>query len=386
MFFLTIQAPANYLTIANCSKAEEIDHIDGILSQVTSKRSPCRERENVIENLIECREKLEKELEEVAAKQMYELTSLVRQTTQCTFRQAQGAILETLKYLQENVLPNGFDRVLAIDPDTISMEIRQNCGADGQKIENLVGVVMEFASDQETDVSEESWNELLNLITHADCHLLISALERHDCALILQLVHRLQAETSWRKRKPILAILFHALQLSPTFVHVAINSVLPSELARDIQTTCAVQDKNKDRVYWSVRVLTVALCCKEPLSFAQQSELGDNLVELVVDMLETESVSIAISDEKDDGSLASALMHLILALYRQFHVLSSENNPVLYCLAKRTVCESLVEKTILLYNRQGNHDLTSIGMLFIYSRFSHARRSHQEIPWRGSLH
>lgn len=350
-----IQAPSNYLTEAICSKSEEIDYIDGILTKISTKRSPSRERENVIENLVECRDKLEKELEDVAAKQMYELTSIVRQTTQCTFQQAQEAILETLKYLQENVLliPKGIDRVLAIDPDSISMEIRKNCGADGRKIEQLVEIVMEFASDQETDVSEESWNELLGLVTHADSHLLIAALERHDCALILQLVHRLQAETSWRKRKPILSIIFHALRLSPTFVNVAINSVLPSELARDIQTTCAIQERNKDRIYWSVRVLTVTLCCKEPLSFAQQSELGDNLIELVVNMLETESVSIATSDQKDDQGLASGLMHLILALYRQFHVLSSDNNPVLNCLAKRTMCESLVEKTILLYNRQG---------------------------------
>ena len=286
---------------------------------------------------------------------MYELASVVRQATSCTFRQAQGAIIEALKYFQENVLPipNGLDRVLNTDSDKIALEIRRSCGADGQRLDRLVNIIMEFASDQETEVSEETWNEMLNLVTHADPVLLVAALERHDCALILQLVHRLQAETSWRKRKPILAIIFHALQLLPTFVNVAINSVLPSELARDIQAAFAIQDANKDRVYWSIRVLTVALCCKEPLSFAQQNELGDNLVELLVNMLETESVSIATTDEKDSDCLASTVMHLILALYRQFATLSPDNNPVLNCLGKRTMCDSLVEKIILLYNREG---------------------------------
>jgi hypothetical protein len=215
---------------------------------------------------------------------------------------------------------------------------------------------MEFASDQETDVSEETWNEMLNLITHADPALLISALENHDCALILQLIHRLQAETSWRKRKPILEILFHALKLLSIFANVAINSVLPSELARDIQATCTVQDTNKDRVYWSIRVHTVTLCYREPMSFAQQNELGENLVELLVNMLESESVSIATTDEKDVECLTitTAAMHLILALYRQFNLLlSSENNPVLLCLARRSMCDSLVEKILLLYNREG---------------------------------
>ncbi len=286
---------------------------------------------------------------------MYELTSVVRQATSCTFQQAQSAIVETLKYFHDNVLqiPNGLDRILNTDPEKIPMEVRHSCGVDGQRLDRLVNVIMEFASDQETEVSEEIWNEMLALVTHADPALLIAALERHDCALILQLIHRLQAETSWRKRKPILAIIFHTLQLLPRFVNVAINSVLPSELGRDIQAISAVEDTNKDRVYWSIRVLTVALCCKEPLSFSQQNELGDGLAELLVDMLEKESVSIATTDERDNECLASAVMHLILALYRQFDILSSEYNPVLLCLGKRTMCDSLVEKIILLYNREG---------------------------------
>ncbi|EFX75255.1 hypothetical protein DAPPUDRAFT_306850 [Daphnia pulex] len=348
-------APANYLTVADCTKTQEIKHIDDILVRIASRRTVSRDQAAVVENLKESREKLAKELEDLAAKQMYDLTSLVRQNTKCTFRQAQGAILETLKYFQENVLPipDGIDRILNTDTEKIPMEVR-HCGVDSQHLDRLVGAIMEFASDQETDVSEETWNEMLNLITHADPALLISALERHDCALILQLVHRLQAETSWRKRKPILAILFHALQLLPTFVNVAINSVLPSELARDIQTTCTVQDTNKDRVYWSIRVLTVTLCCREPLSFAQQNELGENLVELLVNLLENESVSIATTDERDDECLTitTAAMHLILALYRQFNIVSLENNPVLLCLARRSMCDSLVEKIILLYNRE----------------------------------
>lgn len=356
------------MTAADCTKSEEIKHIDDILNRIaTNKRPPSRDQTNVVENLVELREKLEKELRDLAAKQLYELSSILRQTTKCTFQQAQGAVMETLKYLHENVLPipNGIDRILDTDSDKISMEVRQS-SVDSQKIERLVGLVMEFASDQETDVSEDSWNELLDLVTHADSALLINVLERHDCALILQLAHRLQAETSWRKRKPILAILFHSLQLSPVFVHVAMNSVLPSELARDIQTTCAiVHNVNKDRLYWSVRVLTVTLCCKEPLSFPQQSELGDNLIELLTQLLETESISIATCDNNDDCSLAHEVMNLLLALYRQFRIVSPENNPVLFCLSKRSMCESLVEKIILLYNREGEVTVVSLIRPFI---------------------
>ena len=50
------------------------------------------------------------------------------------------------------------------------------------------------------------------------------ALERYDCALVRRLIERLQAETRWNKRRPILAILFRGLHLSPLFTDVALNS------------------------------------------------------------------------------------------------------------------------------------------------------------------
>ena len=66
--------------------------------------------------------------------------------------------------------------------------------------------------------------------------------------------------------------------------------------------------------------------------------------------------SLTCTDERDDQCLTitTAAMHLILALYRQFNLLSSDSNPVLLCLARRSMCDSLVEKIILLYNREGN--------------------------------
>jgi hypothetical protein len=59
--------------------------------------------------------------------------------------------------------------------------------------------------------------------------------------------------------------------------------------------------------------------------------------------------SVAVGAE-----LSSAVMHLILALYRQFKVTSDDCvNPVIDCLSRREMCESLVEKLILLFNREG---------------------------------
>ena len=150
-----------------------------------------------------------------------------------------------------------------MDHAKIPLEIRTR-SEDGKRLGQIVRQVMEVASDQETEIAEETWDELLLLVTHADPAICIAAFERHDCALITQLVLRLQAETAWRKRRTILAILFHSLLFLPKFSEVAINSVLPLELARDIQDSCLLQSIIcKDRLYWSIRVLTVVMCSHE---------------------------------------------------------------------------------------------------------------------------
>ena len=354
-------APANYLTSADCGVVEEIEYIDGILNRITAKKKTAGDQKNIIENLLELRNKLEVELELVAAKQVYELSCIVRQTTKCSFQDAHAATLASLEFLKRNVLPipKGLERISKVNLSEIPLQVRRK-GQDNQRLEELLDVVMETASDRDSNVDLEIWDNLLDVLTHADPVLCSAALLRNDCAVIQRLIQRLQAETSWRKRRPILAILFHGLQLSPVFLNVAVNTVLPAELARDIQTTYSTRRcLNKDRLDWPIRLLTLSLCSKDCISFTQQSELGRDFVLLLLDILEAESVSIATADEQlDDGpDLATSVLHLILALHVQFHRVC-DDNAVLVALseAENSKCAALVEKVILLYNREGTYN------------------------------
>lgn len=233
------------------------------------------------------------------------------------------------------------------------MEVRRNC-QDYHELEDLVNIIMEMADDRETQVDLDSWHRFLDLVTHIDRVLSVEAVERYNCSLLLRLVQHVQVETSWRKRKPILQILYHVLQLKETFLNVALDSVLPEELVRDIQVT-RHQDQDPDRLYWSVRVLTVVLCSPQRLSYSQRIELGEDFVAFLLQLLESESVSIATTDDQDDHNLASALFSLVLALHRQFYISSPDDaSPVLKSLAKRNMSDRLVEKLIVLYNREGN--------------------------------
>lgn len=277
---------------------------------------------------------------------------------QCSFPDAQAASQEFIKYLQLHVLPpftsTGIERISRVDHSQIPIGVRRNCD-DSRELDRLVGIVMEVAADQETEVTEESWNELLVLITCADPFLCIASLEKHDCALVIQLVHRLQVETSWRKRKPILSILLQSLLLSSKFPAVAISTVLPAELARDIETMFTLKNPNRDRLFWSVRVLTAVLCSKEWIPFDQRNALGHAFVDCLIRILEEKPIEPTVTnyDIKEEEDLSSAVMNLILALHRQFDACSPEFNPVIQCLATQSMCESLVEKIIILYNREG---------------------------------
>lgn len=347
-------APASYLTVASCSTPEEIEHIDRVLNCITCKKQPSKDQASVIESLLETRSSLEKELESLAVRQAYELSSIIRRHTKCTFPDAQAASFEALGYLQRHVfpIPNELDRILKTNVNQIPMDVRMAC-EDNRHLEQLVKVVMEIADDRETDVDVEVWDRLLELIRCMDSVLSTAALERHDGSLIRRIIEHLQVHTSWHKRNPILKILFHALQLKGTFLNIAINSVLPEELVRDIRDRHTQHDLNKDRLCWSVRVLTVTLCSMERLSVNQRVEMDKNFVSFVLQVLDSESVSIATADDRNVQDLAAAVLHLILALYRQFQMCSEEDNPVLDSLANSEMCSSLLEKMIILYNREG---------------------------------
>jgi len=359
-------APANYLTAASCSVSEEIEHIDRVVNRITSrKQEPAGSKDYtaVIETLLETRASLEKQLQDLATVQIYQLSCIVRRNTRCNFQDAQAASFEALKYLQRNVLPNGpngpsgpsgpngLERLLKTNLNNIPIEVRRDC-QDSHQLEDLVNVIMEMADDRETQVALDSWYQFLDLVTHIDCVLSVEAVERHNGSLLLRLVQHVQVETSWRKRKPILQILYHVLQLKETFLNVALDSVLPEELVRDIQVT-RLQDQDPDRLCWSARVLTVVLCSPQRLSYNQRIELGQDFVTFLLQLLESESVSIATTDDQGDHNLATALFNLVLAIHRQFHTSSPEDtSPVLTSLAKRNMSDRLVEKLIVLYNRE----------------------------------
>ena len=271
-------------------------HIDRILNCVTAKKKTAGadQEKSVIENLLELRNRLENELEALAAKHVYELASKIRHETNSSFDDAYSASLAAIEYISANVLriPQGLERMAKVNPSQIPLQVRRQ-SQDSRKLDKLVEVVMETASDRETHVGEETWIELLDVVTHADPVLCVDVLKRFDCSAILRMIERLQAETVWRKRRLILNILFHCLKLSAVFLGMAVNSILPAELARDIQAEYAGHGTNKERVNWSCKVLTLSLCSKERISFAQQSQLGCEFVLLLLDILESESVSVA---------------------------------------------------------------------------------------------
>ena len=345
----------NYLTSADCTKSEEIEHIKQVLTHLCKNG---KSTNPVVENLADLQKKIEEELQATAATQLYNVCTIIQANTGCKFDEAKSACWETLRFLQESVLPtqNGFERMLQANLTEIPLDVRQSCGKMANHIKKVTNTILEEASDQETVVPEETWREFLDIVSRFDPVLCIYALEEHDCALLLKLIQRLQSETNGRIRNLILAILHRSLQLSPTFMNVALNSVLPEELSRDLVTSCVMGKKSKERIMWSVRVLTLALCASERLSFSHQQELGELLIDPLLEILEVDSKAEDTDDFYECETLGD-IVKLVLALFRQFDICLSNSNPVLNSVGKRLACDFLIERIILLYNREGKRNL-----------------------------
>ena len=89
----------------------------------------------------------------------------VRLETRSTFQEAYRATVASLDFVQRHALavPRGVERALGVDVGRVTLDVRR-AGADSRRLEQVVAVVMEKASDRETNVDVDVWNQLLDLV------------------------------------------------------------------------------------------------------------------------------------------------------------------------------------------------------------------------------
>uniref|UniRef100_A0A5F8GLY9 NCK interacting protein with SH3 domain n=1 Tax=Monodelphis domestica TaxID=13616 RepID=A0A5F8GLY9_MONDO len=127
--------------------------------------------------------------------------------------------------------------------------------------------------------------------------------------------------------------------LDAAVISSLVTSILPMELARDMQTD--TQDHQK--MCYSALVLTMVFSMGEPLPYHHYEHLSAHFVQFLLDVVEDGLPS----DTTDQ--LPDLFVNLLLAF--NLHIPDPENNVIMSTVSKRSNVKIFTEKLLLLLNR-----------------------------------
>ncbi|XP_045712830.1 NCK-interacting protein with SH3 domain [Phyllostomus hastatus] len=219
---------------------------------------------------------------------------------------------------------------------------------DQQRLE----VIFADLARRKDDAQQRSWalyedegvircylEELLHILTDADPEVCKKMCKRNEFESVLALVAYYQMEHRVSLRLLLLKCFGAMCSLDAAIISTLVSSVLPVELARDMQTD--TQDHQK--LCYSALILAMVFSMGEAVPCAHYEHLGTPfalfLLSIVEDGLPSDTTE----------QLPDLCMNLLLAL--NLHLPAPDQNVIMAALSKHTNVKIFSEKLLLLLNR-----------------------------------
>ncbi|KAJ7316880.1 hypothetical protein JRQ81_003042 [Phrynocephalus forsythii] len=282
-----------------------------------------------------------------------ELIELVRRNTNLSYELSRVAIGVVIGHLQTSVpaISSIMEQIL------ISLvESKDLCSGlpSGQIChdEERLKVIFADLARHKDDAQQRSWalyedenviccylEELLRILTDADPEVCKKMCKKNDFESILSLVTYYQMEHRVALRLLLLKCFGAMCNLDAAIISALVNSLLPMELARDMQTH--TQDHQK--MCYSALVLAMIFCMGEPLPYHHYEHLNSQFVQFLLDVIEDGLPS----DTTDQ--LPDLFINVLLAF--NLHIPVPEHNVIMATVSKHSNVKTFTEKLLLLLNR-----------------------------------
>lgn len=287
--------------------------------------------------------------------------SLIEQIRSCTdlsYKKSQIAVATMLDCFK-NELPS-------LTPIWLEMEKNLNkCqedksslvhGEDRKKLEEIFRQLWYCRNDEQ----QRSWpvhedeaiikgllEDLYKILLDADPRISCEAIQVNDYEALHLLVTYYQMEPRRSLRIAMLQIFIGLCELDQNVIDQLLISILPMELARDMQS---ITDDLK-RLQYSAYLLTLLFCTGQQPSNCVYDYINEKFLEFLLDMIEESDKGDEEKEAVGDQCLA------VLLAFNQHHIKPNEN-PVLSFIEHRREAKVLTEKLMLLINRE--HDPTKL--------------------------
>ncbi|XP_028574986.2 NCK-interacting protein with SH3 domain isoform X1 [Podarcis muralis] len=282
-----------------------------------------------------------------------ELIELVRRNTNLSYELSRVAIGVVIGHIQTSVpATNSIMEQILIS----LVESKDLCSGlpSGQIChdEQRLKVIFADLARHKDDAQQRSWalyedenviccylEELLRILTDADPEVCKKMCKKNDFESVMSLVTYYQMEHRVPLRLLLLKCFGAMCNLDAAIISALVNSVLPMELARDMQTH--TQDHQK--MCYSALVLAMIFCMGEPLPYHHYEHLNSQFVQFLLDVIEDGLPS----DTTDQ--LPDLFINVLLAF--NLHIPVPEHNVIMVTVSKHSNVKTFTEKLLLLLNR-----------------------------------
>ncbi|XP_008563971.1 PREDICTED: NCK-interacting protein with SH3 domain isoform X3 [Galeopterus variegatus] len=219
---------------------------------------------------------------------------------------------------------------------------------DQQRLE----VIFADLARRKDDAQQRSWalyedegviccylEELLHILTDADPEVCKKMCKRNEFESVLALVAYYQMEHRASLRLLLLKCFGAMCSLDAAIISMLVSSVLPVELARDMQTD--TQDHQK--LCYSALILAMVFSMGEAVPYAHYEHLGTPFAQFLLSIVE-DGLPLDTTEQLPD-----LCVNLLLAL--NLHLPAPDQNVIMAALSKHANIKIFSEKLLLLLNR-----------------------------------
>ncbi|XP_053455067.1 NCK-interacting protein with SH3 domain isoform X2 [Nycticebus coucang] len=282
-----------------------------------------------------------------------ELMELVRRNTGLSHELCRVAIGVVVGHIQASVPASApiMEQVLLLLVEGKDLSTALPSGQvchDQQRLE----VIFADLARRKDDAQQRSWalyededvircylEELLHILTDADPEVCKKMCKRNEFESVLALVAYYQMEHRASLRLLLLKCFGAMCSLDAAIISILVSSVLPVELARDMQTD--TQDHQK--LCYSALVLAMVFSMGEAVPYAHYEHLGTPFAQFLLSIVE-DGLPLDTTEQLPD-----LCVNLLLAL--NLHLPAPDQNVIMAALSKYTNVKIFSEKLLLLLNR-----------------------------------
>ncbi|XP_071017563.1 NCK-interacting protein with SH3 domain-like isoform X2 [Oncorhynchus clarkii lewisi] len=281
-----------------------------------------------------------------------ELIELVRRNTGLSYDLSRVAVGVVVGHLQ-TTLPqasSAFEKVLLSlveSKDQSSALPQGQVCHDEQRLEVILGDLGRHFDDSQ----QRSWalhedhsliacylEELLKILTDADPEVCKKMCRANHSEPVLSLVTYYQMEHRVSLRLLLLKVFGAMCSLDSALISTLLNSILPMELARDLQT----DTQEHQKMCYTALVLTMIFSMGEQVPYHHYEHLNASFVQFLLDVVEDGLPS------DPTEQLPDLCVNLILAF--NLHLIVPSSNVIMQTVVKKNV-KIFSEKIVLLLNR-----------------------------------